>query len=72
MEQKFVGDNGNIVTALLVDGQHIESTDGASGLIATLYFSEDGKRVTLEYYSPIKNQFFLTENQFSFELEVVE
>lgn len=72
VEQKLVGDNGNIVTALLVDGQHIESTDGASGLIATLYFSEDGKRVTLEYYSPIKDQFFLTENQFSFELEVVE
>ena len=72
VEQKFIGDNGNTVTALLVDGQHIESTDGASGLIAILYFSEDGKRVTLEYYSPIKDQFFLTENQFSFELDVVE
>lgn len=72
MEKKFVGDNGNIVTGLLVDGQHIESTDGASGLIAVLYFSEDGKNVTVEYLSPVKNQFFLTENQFSFELDVVE
>jgi len=72
VKQEFIGDNGNTVTALLVDGQHIESTDGASGLIAILYFSEDGKRVTLEYYSPIKDQFFLTENQFSFQLEVVE
>ncbi len=72
MKQEFVGDHGNTVTALLVDGQHIESTDGASGLIAILYFSEDGRNVTLEYYSPVKDQFFLTENQFSFELEVVE
>ena len=72
VEQKFVGDNGNAVTCLLVDGQHIESTDGASGLIAILYFSEDGKNVTLEYYSPVKDQYFLTENQFSFTLETVD
>lgn len=72
VEQKFVGDHGNTVTALLVDGQHIESTDGASGLIAILYFSEDGKNVTLEYYSPVKGQYFLTENQFSFTLDTVE
>lgn len=72
VEQKFVGDNGNTVTALLVDGQHIESTDGASGLIAILYFSADGKTVTLEYYSPIKKQFFLTENQFTFTLDTVD
>ena len=41
-------------------------------MIAVLYFSEDGKNVTVEYLSPVKNQFFLTENQFSFELDVVE
>lgn len=72
MKQEFVGDNGNVVTALLVDGQHIESTDGASGLIAVLHFSEDGKNVTVEYLSTVKNQYFLTENQFSFTLETVE
>jgi hypothetical protein len=55
-----------------VDGQHIESTDGASGLIAVLYFSEDGKNVTVEYLSPVKGQYFLTENQFQFTLDVVE
>ena len=71
VKQEFTGDNGNTVTALLVDGQHIESTDGASGLIAILHFSEDGKNVTLEYYSPVKDQFFLTENQFSFTLDTV-
>lgn len=72
VEQKFVGDHGNVVTGLLVDGQEVDSTDGASGLIAILHFSEDGKNVTVEYYSPIKNQYFLTENQFSFTLDTVD
>ena len=66
------GDNGNIVTQLLVDGQSVDGTDGKSGLIAILYFSEDGKQVSVEYFSTIKKQFFLTENQFSFTLDLVD
>ena len=66
------GDHGNIVTQMLVDGQSVDGTDGKSGLIAILYFSEDGKHVSVEYYSTIKQQYFLTENQFSFTLDVVE
>lgn len=66
------GDNGNIVTQMLVDGQSVDSTDGRCGLVAILYFSEDGKNVTVEYYSTIREEYFLTENQFSFTLDTVD
>jgi hypothetical protein len=68
-----IGDKGNTVTQLLVDGQGVEdSQDGYAGFVATLYFSEDGKDVTVEYYSTIRQQYFLTENQFSFSLDLID
>lgn len=66
------GDHGNIVTQMLVDGQSVDSTDGRCGLVAILYFSEDGKNVTVEYYSTIREEYFLTENQFSFTLDLID
>jgi hypothetical protein len=72
VKSQLVGDHGNIVTQMMLDPQAVDLTDGSTGLVAMFYFSEDGKQVTMEYYSPIKGQYFLTENQFSFELDVVE
>lgn len=66
------GDNGNIVTQMLLDPQAVDLSDGSSGLVATFYFSEDGKDVTVEYYSPIMKKYFLTVNQFSFQLDLVD
>ena len=66
------GDHGNIVTQILVDGQSVDSSDGRCGLVAILYFSEDGKNVDVEYYSTIRQEYFLTENQFSFTLDLVD
>lgn len=65
------GENGNTVTQMLVDGQGVDAAQGAAGLIAMLYFSEDGRNVTVEYYSTIKEQYFMSDSQFSFELDVV-
>ena len=65
------GDNGNVVTQFLIDPQGVDATE-AAGLVAIMYFSEDGKNVQLEYYSTVKEQYFLRENQFSFELPVVK
>jgi len=68
-----VGDKGNTVTQLLLDGQGVEdSQEGSAGFVATFYFSEDGKDVTVEYYSTIRQQYFLTENQFSFSLDLID
>ncbi len=66
------GDNGNTVTQLLVDPQGIDATQGATGLVAMLYFSEDGKNVGVEYYSTVKEKFYLPDNSFSFTLDIVE
>lgn len=66
------GDHGNTVTQMLLDPQAVDISEGSSGLVATFYFSEDGKDVTVEYYSPIKEKYFLTVNQFSFQLDLVD
>ncbi len=65
------GDHGNIVTQMLVDPQGVDSAQGATGLVAMLYFSEDGKDVSVEYYSTVRDEYFMTENQFTMTIETV-
>ena len=58
------GVNGNLVTELLSDGQGVDSAvPGGAGLITMLYFSEDGRSIDLRYYSPIRDQYYMTGNQ---------
>lgn len=66
------GDNGNVVTQMLIDPQGVDAAQGATGLVAMLYFSEDGKNVQVEYYSTVRQQYFMSSNQFEMELNVVE
>ena len=65
------GNHGNIVTQLLIDPQGVDASVGATGLVALLYFSEDGSHVTVEYYSTVREQFFISTNQFEFDIAVV-
>jgi hypothetical protein len=65
------GEKGNTVAQLLIDPQGVDANQGSTGLVALLHFSADGKKVQVEYYSTIKEQYFLTENQFTFEVNVV-
>ena len=67
----MVGENGNIVSQIQVDHQEYEYYNEATGMIATLYFSEDGKTVNVEYYSPIKNQYYRARNQFTFNVYTI-
>lgn len=67
------GEKGNTVTQMLIDPQAMDldlRAEGGTGLVANLYFSADGKTVTAEYYSPVKNQ-YKNEN-FTFQLNTVE
>lgn len=66
------GDNGNTVTQMLLDPQAVDISEGSSGLLATFYFSEDGREMTVEYYSPIKKQYFMTVNHFTVTLDLVD
>lgn len=50
------GANGNIVTQILVDGQDMDKVK-PRGLIMMLYFSNDGSKISIEWYSPINNEY---------------
>lgn len=64
------GDNGNTVTQLLIDPQHMDSNlPYCTNMIAMLYFSEDGKTVTVRYYSIMNNRYGSAQSQFSFSIE---
>ena len=66
------GEAGNTVTQMLVDPQGADvSVSGGVGAVAMLYFSEDGRDVTVEYYSTIRQQYFMGVNQFSMTVDVV-
>lgn len=72
-----VGDHGNKIAQILIDPQGVDrrlqsSGQGHAGLVAMLYFSEDGKTVTTEYYSTIRDQYYKeTLNNQIFELDVI-
>lgn len=71
-----VGDHGNKIVQLLIDTQDVDRRMqraglGHAGMVAMLYFSEDGKTVSTEYYSTIKEKYFMTENMYTFELDLV-
>lgn len=69
---KRVGVNGNVVTELLIDPQKNDNENESVGLVAMLYFSEDGATVQTEYYSTTKEAYYRKDNQFTFDLAVVE
>ena len=58
------GVHGNTVTQMLIDPQDLDKAIGAVGLVAMLYFSEDGNFIDVEYYSTVKNAYFKETNQF--------
>ncbi|MBE6667956.1 MAG: hypothetical protein E7607_06595 [Ruminococcaceae bacterium] len=62
------GINGNTVTQLLINPQHMDSKLGSTATIAMLYFSEDGNTVTVRYYSVARNQYASEKSQFTFNV----
>lgn len=69
------GENGNIVTQMMINPQvldHLNSTDRPTGMVCMLYFSDGGRKVEVEYYSTVKQQYFKDVNQFNFEVDVVD
>lgn len=58
---KAVGENGNVVTQMLIDQQGVD-LDVPTGLVCMLYFSEDGNIVNTQYYSTVRRQYFRIED----------
>lgn len=72
---KHTGKNGNVVREVLIDPQGTDlnnQSSGGVGMVAMLYFSNDGKTVQVEYYSTVRERYFKEENQLTFTLEVVQ
>lgn len=70
--RESAGLNGNKVVQMMIDGTGIDAgTVDAAGMIAMFYFSEGGKKVQVRYYSTLRNQWFMAENQLQLELNVV-
>ena len=59
--RKTVGDNGNVVTQILINPQGIDILT-PTGMLAMFYFNEDGNIVTTDFYSTIQNQYYLPES----------
>ena len=70
IQTKAVGKHGNEVIQILSDSQSVDQSVGPTGMVTMLYFSEDGKKITVETYSTVRNAFFMEENQF--EIDVVK
>ena len=66
------GDNGNIVTQMMTNPQSADHHLDGVGIVTMLYFSKDGSQVQVEYYSTDRDAYFIRENQFSFELDLVD
>ena len=53
---------GNTVDELLIDAQDYDRTRGGLGMVALLYFNEDGTKFETEYYSTVLDRYYLSEN----------
>lgn len=63
-----VGEKGNVVTQMLIDPQGVDSAEGGTGMITMLYFSKDGKTLTVENYSTVRDMYYMSTSQFTLEL----
>ena len=61
--------HGNTVTEMLINPSSIDIKWGGTGMVAMFYFSEDGKKLDVRYYSTAKEAFFIEKNQFTLTLD---
>ena len=66
--RQTAGDNGNIVTQMLINPQGVDGGQTPSGLVAMLYFAKDGKSIEVEYYSTVRNMYYMPANQFTIKI----
>ena len=62
------GVNGNTVTQMLINPQHIDGFLDPTALVAMFYFSEDGNTLTVRYYSIVRDQYGSARSQFTISL----
>jgi hypothetical protein len=66
----ITGDKGNKIIGMVINPQTLEEQKReAFGLVSTLYFGNDGKTVTVDWYSTIRESYYMDKFQFTIELE---
>ena len=65
------GEKGNLVTEMLIDPQGIDNDVRPTGMVAMLYFSEDGRTVSYEWYSTIQEKYYKASNMDTITINVV-
>lgn len=68
-----VGIHGNTVTQMLINPQDMDKSASEAGvdgygMVCMLYFNEDGSQMEVEYYSTVKNKYFITKNQYTVDM----
>ena len=53
-----IGNAGNRVTELLIDPQDIDDQVMPTGMVATLFFSADGRQMTVHNYSTVQKRYY--------------
>lgn len=66
--RQATGVHGNTVTEIMTNGQCIDLKNDAMGLVSILNFSEDGKNLTVEYYSTVYDRYFGKNSQFTLSI----
>lgn len=72
--RQLTGDNGNIVTNILIDPQDMDTrykSSGGVGAVAMFYFSNGGKTVEVRYYSTVQGAYIKSENQYTFTINTI-
>jgi hypothetical protein len=60
-----VGDHGNTVTQMLIDPQSMDkNSDNGLGMVCMLYFSKDGSKMEVEFYSTVREQYYHKANHY--------
>ena len=62
------GTGGNTVTQIMVSPEGLDTYVGATGMVAMLYFSEDGEQITVRYYSTARGQYGSDSSHFEVDL----
>ncbi|MBO5232332.1 MAG: metallophosphoesterase [Clostridia bacterium] len=65
--------DGSKVVQMMINHQQLESVDGRSyGMLAMLYFKNDGKTVSLEYFSTANEMYYMDKFQYEFQLDLID
>ena len=62
------GEHGNVVNQMLIDPQWMDPQKDGVGMVAMLYFSEDGNQLAVEWISSDTGKYYKECNQFTLDL----